>query len=93
MRGQIGRRLALHDVFTQYPVIVEVYADKGFTLAQDEVAFYVLTRNTKGVNTVNVYKHVASIYEQPCSVYFTDSELNTMLEGKKLIWRKGRWYV
>ena len=93
MRGQIGRSLALHDVFTQYPVIVEVYADKGFTLAQDDVKFYVLARNTKGVNTANVYKQVASIYEKPCSVYFTDSEVNTMLEDKKLIWRKGRWYV
>jgi len=93
MHGQITKRLALHTIFTRYSTIVEVYADKDFSLEMDVASVYILVRDLKTVDTTTVLSMITNLYGQPCSVYFSEEESNMMFEDKKLIWRKGRWYL
>lgn len=92
MLSTISRQAALGELFAKYPEIVEVYVNNDFTLTQDWNEFYILTRSTN-ISTLDILKSLNTIYSRPCSVYFAESEFNLMFVGKKMVWRKGRWYI
>jgi hypothetical protein len=97
MLGQINKRKKLEETFADYPSIAEIYSDKDFTFEKDTACFYCLfldTRNdSKNIDIVKMLMDIRYIFSDDSRLYFAKSGQDIMLLGKKLIWRKGRWYI
>lgn len=91
MLGVIRREDALSKLFTETPNIVEVFADKDFQLDNNSAVFYFLTKGK--LNIIKVFSQMLKIYDDKFKFYVATNSQDIMLENKKLIWRKGVWYL
>lgn len=91
MLGVIRREDALSKLFTETPNIVEVFAAKDFQLENNSAVFYFLTKGK--LNIIEVFSQMLKIYDDKFKFYVATNSQDIMLENKKLIWRKGVWYL
>lgn len=91
MLGTLNTQTLLQHIFEKYSDSLEVYAAMDFDLHDPEPCFYLYSR--KDVDLPVMLEQIQSIYDLPIHIYFTHYMKHMLLDNKKLIWRKGRWYL
>ena len=91
MLGTINKQRQLDKLLSETSEIVEVYADVNFSFEQDSVILYVFSH--LDFDTPKFLFGLQKIFPVESKFYFTHRNLDSMLQGNKIIWRKGKWYV
>lgn len=91
MLGTINKQHFLSEALQKYPEIVEVYTDTDFSFEKDYMDMYVL--RSSDFHAEQLLYDIHSIFSMGGHVYLAKSSLDTMLNGKKIVWRKGKWYL
>lgn len=86
----INRKYVMSTTFTKYGVH-EVYSDVAYTLDCDNPAIVILVKNND--NVVEIHREVTSVYPQIKSCTITSNPRHPALQGKKIVYRDGVWYV
>lgn len=69
----------------------EIYGDMDFDLAKDSITICILSK--VNFDTSTMFHKVQDLYTLPIKLYCTTEPLHPMLNGKRIIWRKGVWYI
>lgn len=91
MLGTINKRKQLGKLLLETPEVIEVYADVNFSFEQDSVELCLFSH--LDFDTPRFLFGLQKIFSLPSKFYFTHKNLDSMFRGKKIIWRKGKWYV
>jgi len=97
--GTINKIRLTDKLLKDNPSIIEVYSDHDFSFENDTTSFYFLCnsdlkdRGKHHLNFVKLLQEVQHIFDRNSKIYFARSSFDIMLESKKLIWRKGKWFV
>lgn len=87
----IARKHLLGLLFGNTQYLCEVYADVDFDIANERPNLYCLTQHK--IDNVFLYYKLCSIYTRGVNLHTTTVSTDIMLYDKKLLWRKGVWYV
>lgn len=90
MHSLIKRQHDLGVLFSNTKGLCEVYADLDYTFASPCVKFILLG---KDVNTVMFLDKLLLLCTDDTKIYYTEDSLDLALQGKKIIWREGKWYL
>ena len=91
MFGALKLQDALSVIFDKYKDSLEVYSDYDFDLHDLQPSYYLYS--TKGVDLATMLFKVQELYDYDIHLYYTHNMRSPLLENKKLIWRKGKWYI
>ena len=91
MFGTISKKRETSNILKAYPEINEIYTETDFTFEKDYINVYLLSNVTFDV--VKLLYELNDIFPLGARVYIAKSNLDIMLQDKKIIWRKGRWYL
>ena len=84
------KKEALGEIFNSTDGLIEVYSDLDFNLASKEATF--IAYGTDVPVTLLLYR-ILDIGWFDLKLYKTSDPFASMLKGKKIIWRKGKWYI
>ena len=96
MLGVISKMKLMDELLKEFPLIIELYADTDFTFEKDSANFYALCSDVKFNNMVDftlLLHKLSAIFDESSRMYFANSSMDVILEHRKLIWRKGSWYL
>ena len=93
MLGVISKMKSMEKLLSEFPNIVEVYSDVDFSFEKDSAIFYCVCKDSFTTDFVSLLYCVRNIFDDKSRVYFAHSSMDVMLEHRKLIWRKGSWYL
>ena len=91
MLGVVGKDIVLSELFEKHKEIVEVYSNVNFKLDNKYADFYILCKGDVDVPTI--YRTLNDLYPDAVHVYIVKNQLSPALLCKRIIWRKGRWYI
>ena len=91
MLGTIRRKTELEKLFNSVKEIKEVYSSSDFSFDHLKEDFYVLTN--VDFDSPSLLKKLNELYPLSARLYIVSNTHALMLQGTKLIWRNGRWYV
>lgn len=92
MLGVIHKQQILDKLFDSIHGLTEVYGDKNFSLENFSANFYCLY-NVKVDDVLKLYNGLEKAYPNKFGVYTSVHIQDAMFAGKKLLWRKGTWYI
>lgn len=93
MFGVISKMKSMEKLLSEFPNIVEVYSDVDFSFEKDSAKFYCVCVDSSTTDSTSLLYRVCAIFDNNSFVYFAKSSMDVMLEHRKLIWRKGSWYL
>ena len=91
MLSTLKREELLSAIFDKYADSIEVYSNSEFNFYVEDPVFYILCK--RDVDFVGLLYKLQEIYELPIHVYCTQRMFSKLLENRKLIWRKSKWYL
>lgn len=89
--SSIKTKHALEKIFSTTSFLVEVYANVDFTFMDERPCLYLLA--SQRLDETFLYYTLCSIYIQGTRLHITTDATDDMLSDKKLLWRRGVWYV
>lgn len=91
MYGVIERQHLCEDEFKKIEGLKEVYASDTFSFYQNnpELVFYV----DRLTSTVDTFMNLCKIFGDIVSVRRVTTPDNILLQGKRIIWKSGQWYL
>lgn len=98
MLGEIATLRKLQELFKATEGLIEVYADSDFKASNDTAKVYLLVNEKESflAGTSDVMRLLVGLrecFDEKSAFYVAHSNFDIMLENKKLIWRKGKWYI
>lgn len=92
MSGVINKHMKLSSLFNSLETLCEVYTDLDFKLEDNfNVNFYLLAEHE--LNVAKVLIELNKLYGNTVSVYVTFNPYDLALRDRKIVWRKGVWYI
>lgn len=91
MLGVIHKQKLLSEIFSKAVNLTEVYVDEDFNLEHWQASFYLLYKGQPDV--LYMHQKLIGVYNNRFKIYTAQSYQNIMFEGKKLLWREGKWYL
>lgn len=92
MLSMIAKKEELGNILKQFTEVTELYADMDFDINKEGGTFVVLTRCNLD-STSGFYYRFQSLFELPIKLYITQNMYSGLFQGKRIIWRMGRWYL
>lgn len=87
----IQRRYLLDQIWKNTQYLCEVYGDIDFSVEDQCPNLYCLVQ--QDIDKVSLYYKLSYIYTRGIKLHTTTESMDIMLCDKKLLWRKGVWYV
>ena len=81
----------LNHVFSRYSDSLEVYVDNDFSLYSEKPKFYLYSATDIDLPTIMF--SINNFYKEVAHVYYDNKWPSELFDNKKLIWRKGKWYI
>lgn len=91
MIGAIRRKQMMSELFNTFDTLVEVYSNVDFDYSDNNIVMVFLCRGS--MDLARLFNEMLKIYEGHVSTYYTNNPTDIILQGRKIIWRKGAWYV
>lgn len=87
----IAKKEHIDNVLAKFSNIYEVYVDDRFTLKSPDASIYVVASNN--ISFDGLLNALSEAFPGKLSLYITYNNPHISLLGRKLMWRKGRWYI
>lgn len=91
MLGSINKEITSKELLRDFPEVTDIYADMSFDFSCKDVRLFIL--HEVKFDTVKFLYRVREIFGENSKIYTTTDCLDTMFYGKRLVYRKGRWYI
>lgn len=91
MRGAIERKHRCTELFAADSTIKEVYAPLDFDFLNDSATLIFYT--TKFFDSSKMLFELAPMWDNKLTIRVVDNPYDGLLQGKRIIWRKGEWYA
>lgn len=91
MLSVIKRRIELANLFTEYTMIHEVYANIDFEMDRDAGTFVILAKYDFDKTTL-LY-HMQKLFDMPIDIFVITDPYSTLIKGNKIIWKAETWYI
>lgn len=93
MSSVIIRKEKLTEIFNSFsPNVIEVYSATNFSFEHEvNVEFVIVYKND--IEVSKLFWELQKLYNDNAKLYITSRPRDGMLDAKKLIWRKGKWYI
>lgn len=91
MRGTIEKYVFLKKWVSDFPGIIEIYADVNFDIEMDYPEFIVLCKGD--FSLVDSFNALQKFYEGNAKLYMTKDPMDPLLVDKRIIYFEGGWYI
>ena len=91
MLSVIKRRIELANLFTEYTMIREVYANIDFEMDRDAGTFVILAKYDFDKTTL-LY-HMQKLFDMPIDIFVITDPYSALIKGNKIIWKAETWYI
>lgn len=91
MLSVIKRRRELSDLFAEYSMIREVYANHDFEMDHDTGTFIILAKYDFDKTTL-LYQ-MQKLFNMPIDFFVVTDPYSAIIKGNKIIWKENKWYL
>lgn len=91
MLGTINKKYEIGTVLEKLKYVSELYSDVNFTFEKDGGEFIMLC--SQNVSLPTAYFEFSRVFPLPVRLYVTKDPFDAILCDKRIVWRKGVWYV
>ena len=87
----IKKQMDFTTLLEKLKYVKEVYSDTEFTFEKDKAVFYLVC--SEPIDSSRAYLTLSEMFDLGCHVYVVFDAYSNLLQGQRIIWKEGAWYV